>query len=833
MRAIGETGAYEGAAAGWHRFDPPGGRRSPPAASDATRRRKRTLRLRHHRGGHRGGEDGGRTWRDANGAPGLDAPRHRGRGVGTGQGLEAEPGPHRRLGEPRPRRLRRPARAAARGRRRGLQRHRQDDGRRRDLDGRERGSGSALGEPRRLVDRGARARGRPLGLVRRALRPGRGARRPRRLLRHRPLPHLSHARRRPDLGPGQLRATRGRTSGRAAASTSPPRTACTGIRSTARRVFITYTDIGLFRSEDGGATWTGSSRGVPTRWRNTTYWVAFDPEVKGRVWGAFSGTHDLPRPKMWRRTDPERFQGGVGVSSDGGRTWTPSNGRDAGERDHARPPRSHQPRGRAHPLRDRLRPRRLQVHRRRPHLDAEERGPRAAASRSPGASRRADDGTLYLVVARRSERGRIGDADDGALYRSTDGAEHWTRMTLPAGTNGPNGLAVDPADPRRLYLAAWGVATPGGDTGGGIFLSTDAGATWTNVLPQSQHVYDVTIDPARSGRPLRLRLRPGRLPLGRSRRHLVAPPRLQLQVGASRRSRPRATRRRSTSRRSAGACGTARPPAIRPRSRTSSWPARARRERRTSMEIKVFPTKTEMAAAAGRQAADGLRRALHARGKAHVIAATGASQFEFLDALVKAPGIDWSRTVVLPPRRIRGRARHPSRELPPLPPGADRGAACSPGQFHFIEGDAPDPQAEAARVGVLIKATRSTSRSSGSARTGTSRSTTRPPTSRRTNRTSWSRSTRPAGGSSSARAGSRAWTTCRARAISMSIRQILEADEILCIVPDARKAQAVRDCLEGEVSPQHPASVLQRHLRTTVYLDAPAASLLTRGKEAR
>jgi hypothetical protein len=54
---------------------------------------------------------------------------------------------------------------------------------------------------------------------------------------------------------------------------------------------------------------------------------------------------------------------------------------------------------------------------------------------------------------------------------------------------------VDPADPRRLYLAAWGVATPGGDTGGGIFLSTDGGAAWANVLPQSQHVYDVTIDP--------------------------------------------------------------------------------------------------------------------------------------------------------------------------------------------------------------------------------------------------------------------------------------------------------------------------------------------------
>jgi len=67
-------------------------------------------------------------------------------------------------------------------------------------------------------------------------------------------------------------------------------------------------------------------------------------------------------------------------------------------------------------------------------------------------------------------------------------------MTLPEGTNGPNGLAVDPRDPQRLYLAAWGRATPGGDTGGGIFLTTDGGATWKNVLPAYQHTYDVTID---------------------------------------------------------------------------------------------------------------------------------------------------------------------------------------------------------------------------------------------------------------------------------------------------------------------------------------------------
>ncbi|MBE3100106.1 MAG: hypothetical protein IMZ44_23540, partial [Planctomycetes bacterium] len=52
-----------------------------------------------------------------------------------------------------------------------------------------------------------------------------------------------------------------------------------------KRVFIPSTDIGLFRSENGGASWIGSSTGVPRSWRNTAYWVAFDPEVKDLMWG--------------------------------------------------------------------------------------------------------------------------------------------------------------------------------------------------------------------------------------------------------------------------------------------------------------------------------------------------------------------------------------------------------------------------------------------------------------------------------------------------------------------------------------------------------------------
>jgi glucosamine-6-phosphate deaminase len=65
------------------------------------------------------------------------------------------------------------------------------------------------------------------------------------------------------------------------------------------------------------------------------------------------------------------------------------------------------------------------------------------------------------------------------------------------------------------------------------------------------------------------------------------------------------------------------------------------------------------------------------------------------------------------------------------------------------------------------------------------------------------------------------------RAISMSPRQILKAQELVVVVPDKRKAQAVKLCFEGEISPMAPASILRRHCNATVYLDGDSASLLS------
>ncbi len=262
----------------------------------------------------------------------------------------------------------------------------------------------------------------------------------------------------------------------------------------AQHLIISYTDIGAFQSHDGGRSWTGATVGIPNDWRNTTYWVVFDPQVKDKLWGVFSYVHDLPRPKMWRNRSTETYRGGVAVSTDGGKHWTPSN---AGMPEMAP----------THILLDPTSPAGARtlyvcgfgtgVYKSTDDGKTWALKNNGIESPQPFAWRltRADDGALYLIVARRSEDGRIGDAGDGALYRSTDGAEHWTRMGLPEGVNGPAGLTLDPRDSRRIYLAAWGRMTPGGDTGGGVYLSTDAGHIWQPIFTASQHVYDLTLDP--------------------------------------------------------------------------------------------------------------------------------------------------------------------------------------------------------------------------------------------------------------------------------------------------------------------------------------------------
>lgn len=263
------------------------------------------------------------------------------------------------------------------------------------------------------------------------------------------------------------------------------------------RIFLSCIDVGLFRSDNGGAGWVSSSIGVDREWTNTTYGLAFDPAVPGRMWAAMNGHHELPRLGYLGRKDTHQIKGGIVSSQDGGRKWVKSSGGlpEMAATDILLDPAS-------------------PVENRTLYAAGFGRGiykstdgganwtlkSNGIVGEKPAAWRVFLDsrGTLYTIVARLSYDGKYGTENDGVLYKSTDGAENWARVPLPEGVNGPQGLAIDPQDPDRLYLAAWCRNDPvfGTSSSGGVYQSSDGGQTWTNSFTANQHIGDVTVDPA-------------------------------------------------------------------------------------------------------------------------------------------------------------------------------------------------------------------------------------------------------------------------------------------------------------------------------------------------
>jgi len=243
------------------------------------------------------------------------------------------------------------------------------------------------------------------------------------------------------------------------------------------------------------------------------------------------------------------------------------------------------------------------------------------------------------------------------------------------------------------------------------------------------------------------------------------------------------------------------------------------------LQTRIFPDKVSLGEAAAAEAASVLRDTIARQGRACVVAATGASQFEFLEELVRAPDVDWRRTVFFHLDEYVGLpASHPASFRRYLKERlADR---IHPGAFHFIEGDRPDPEAEARRVGELIRGCEIDLAFVGIGENG-HLAFNDPPADFATEEPyivvrldeACRRQQLGEGWFESLEDVPR-------RAISMSIRQIMKARRILCVVPDARKAPAVRDTLTREVSPWRPASALQRHPAATVYLDVDSAALL-------
>jgi glucosamine-6-phosphate deaminase len=243
------------------------------------------------------------------------------------------------------------------------------------------------------------------------------------------------------------------------------------------------------------------------------------------------------------------------------------------------------------------------------------------------------------------------------------------------------------------------------------------------------------------------------------------------------------------------------------------------------MKLSVHETTRAMAAAAATRAAEILRAALNDKGRAAIVAATGASQFDFLDLLVKAPDIAWTQTTMFHLDEYIGMPQeHPASFRRYL---QERLVSRVPlGTAHFIAGDADDLDSELDRLNRLLGATTIDVAFVGIGENG-HLAFNDPPADFATAAPYIVVALDEACRRQQLGEG---WfpslDAVPSRAISMTITQIMKSHRILCMVPERRKAAALRAALEGPVTPDVPASILQRHARCEVFTDRESASLL-------
>ena len=246
------------------------------------------------------------------------------------------------------------------------------------------------------------------------------------------------------------------------------------------------------------------------------------------------------------------------------------------------------------------------------------------------------------------------------------------------------------------------------------------------------------------------------------------------------------------------------------------------------MSVILSANPNELGRRAAEAAATAIREAITNNGQANVILATGASQFETLHHLILEKNIDWSKVVMfhldeyigLPESSTASfRTYLKKRFLEKVPPLK---------ASYLIDGET-DPEDECKRINSIIEKHPIDVALVGIGENG-HLAFNDPPADFDTREPyiivtldqecrkqqfseGWFRSVEDVPGS----------------AISMSVFQISRSRQIICSVPDARKAKAVRDCLEGPVSNMFPASILQLHKHCSFYLDKNSAALLSPG----
>lgn len=244
------------------------------------------------------------------------------------------------------------------------------------------------------------------------------------------------------------------------------------------------------------------------------------------------------------------------------------------------------------------------------------------------------------------------------------------------------------------------------------------------------------------------------------------------------------------------------------------------------MTLSISPNPIELGQKAGSIGAELIRKAIRKQGFANIILATGTSQFETLSQLLTEKDIDWSKVTVFHLDEYIGiPISHPASFRKYL---MERFFTHVPQlkAYHLISGE-KNPDEECDRLSTLIQNHPIDVAFVGIGENG-HLAFNDPPADFETEKPYLVVELDQACRMQQLGEG---WfpslEEVPTQAISMSINQIMKSRSIICSVPDRRKAQAVKDCLEGEVSPLHPASILQNHAEVLIYLDDYSSSLLS------
>jgi glucosamine-6-phosphate deaminase len=243
------------------------------------------------------------------------------------------------------------------------------------------------------------------------------------------------------------------------------------------------------------------------------------------------------------------------------------------------------------------------------------------------------------------------------------------------------------------------------------------------------------------------------------------------------------------------------------------------------MRLRVLEDRNSLGKAAAAQAAAAIQRAISEHGRARIIGASAASQFEFLEALTATPGIDWQRVELFHLDEYIGLPMtHPASFCKFLQDRLIAKTGIS--KYHLLDGE-EDPAEVIRRTNDAISASLVDVAFVGIGENG-HLAFNDPPADFETDEPYIVVNLDEACRQQQVGEG---WfqnlEAVPKRAVSMSVRQVLKTKEILAVVPGPKKAQAIKACFDGPISTLAPSSILRTHANATIYLDRESAALLS------